>query len=193
MKTKVCLFFSLILLLSCNNNDYEDQVQTKSGTIEESNNEQIINVGGKQITVSFTKDSIDDDVRLSLRSGLVGPYYAYGNMALIAQNQKIIVSGESSVPAGVYICEIYSFTKTIKLAPDEITAKVEFPSPAGYNNYSTQTKGVNWTMSTDANGSSLSFTFYTLRLMYDMAGRQIGHVIPSDGRNIRIPYYIFKL
>ncbi len=186
------LFISLLFLVSCSQDDLEDgKSKVLSGVIEESDVPQTIDLGDRKIIVSFSQDSLSTDTT-QLRTGFVGPYYASGDMTLALKNQKIVVrSGDLGIPTGTYICEVYSFRQKIKLPSNAVTAKVEFPSPAGYSNYTTQTKGVNWSMSTEATGTYVSFTFYTLRIMYDMAGRLLGYVIPMDGRQIRIPYYYF--
>ncbi|MEN9919540.1 MAG: hypothetical protein RL662_1976 [Bacteroidota bacterium] len=193
MKKNIIFFFSLLFLFSCSQSELEnEQLKTISGTINESDVPQTINLGDRTMVVTFVPDSIDIN-NSQLKAGFVGPYYSTGNMILASKNEKVIIrSGDKGIPTGAYICEVYCFTQQVKLPADAVVARVDIPSPAGYSNYSTQTKGVNWTMTTNTTGTYLSFTFYTLIVKYDMAGRFLGYVIPMDGRKIQVPYFFFK-
>jgi len=75
------------------------------------------------------------------------------------------------------------------LPSNAYAGRIDIPNPAGFSNYSTQEKGVNWTMTSNNKGIALNFSFYTIMIRYNAAGQLMGGVIPRDGRTIKVPYY----
>jgi len=52
--------------------------------------------------------------------------------------------------------------------------------------------GINWSLKYDSSGkASLYFSYYTIRIMYNMAGQLQNQVYPFDGRTINVPYQFF--
>ena len=203
MKTKV-LFIALLAttLFSCNN-DIDDMAaenreltsvenETVSGTLTPENPSQTVRIGNSQVEL-FLEDS---SATRAIGDGGApkdgyGPFYSQGTPIKIKSDVKLrITSTKYGLVKGYYFCDVYKVSNTVNLPEEAWVAKVGFPNPAGFKDYSDQTEGVNWTVSTTANDQiSIDWTFYTLVVKYNMAGQTLNKVIPVDGAKVKVPYY----
>ena len=181
-----------LFLFACSSNEYLDvttDIKTLSGVANFSEFPYTIEVGDTKIIIE--SDSIDDSTNsVELRTGYnwLGPNYITGTMKKLFENKKLRLN--YSQYFGFYLCDVYSFNKTITLPSGAITAKIELPTNLPFNNYSTQERGVNYNMSITSSGVIFSITYYTLAINIDMLGRYYGgKVIPFDGRTVQVPYY----
>lgn len=107
----------------------------------------------------------------------------------IIRNEKMFMHGVSGLADGIYFCNIRFYQKTLYLPSNAFTATVLMPSRAGYSNYSTQEKGVHWSMVTTSRGLGIKLSFFTAAVMYDILGRYYGGwERPVNGKTVSIPF-----
>lgn len=191
------------MLFSCNN-DIDDVLtgngvlpsvnnDTISGILTTENPSQVVHVGNTRIELSLEDLSATRAIGggSAAPKGFYGPFYSQGTPVKIKSDLKMVIkSSKYGIAQGIYFCDVYKVSNSIMLPEDATVGKVGFPNPAGLKNYSDQTEGVNWMMSTTSNDQIyIDWWFYTIVVKFNLAGQTIGRVIPMDGAQIEVPYY----
>ena len=188
-----------IVIASCSEDEIVPQnnedvnVETISGTCKLSEFPKTIHFAGKTIILELMDStSVPKVGKRAQTNGLTlnGPYYASGTPWKTTHiNQKFSISNTVGVPTGIYIGDVWRTDGQIRLPQQAVIGTIAMPNPAGYIDWTTREKGVNWSMSTTSSGITLTWYFYTLVLNYNSIGQAVGYVIPVDGADVRIPYY----
>ncbi|MDR1200523.1 MAG: hypothetical protein LBL58_02685 [Tannerellaceae bacterium] len=190
------LFFFVIatVFVSCSDeNDplQKDEIETISGVFDY-DQPQTIEFGGKTFTLLSEgmdgSEQFEENPSLTKANGTV-LYTTIPTYTTPIKNTKVLLNGVSGLATGSYLCDVCSFNKIITLPSNAVAGIVMAPSPAGYSNYSNQTRGINWTITSTSSSVTLSMSFNTIIINYDMVGREYGWVRPLDGRTVSIPYY----
>lgn len=184
----------LAIMTSCNNEDVVDviapvnEVKEMSGTFKLSDLPQTIDFNGKQITF----DIIDTTSIIQTKAApdWKGPFYVSSEPFVAHKQQKVTLGPKAGFSTGVYICDVNMCMGKINLPSNAYAGKVGIPNPAGYNDYSHQTEGVNWGLSTvSGNVIQINWSFTTLLVKYDIIGRTYNVLIPVNGAKVKVPYY----
>lgn len=187
------------IFTSCGEDEFVPQnnesvkVETISGTCKLSEFPKTIHFAGKTIILELMDSTSMPKVRKRVSTNgltLNGPYYASGTpWKTTHTNQKFSITNTIGVPTGIYIGDVWRTDGQIRLPQQAMIGTIGMPNPAGYIDWTTREKGVNWSMSTTSSGLTLTWYFYTLVLNYNSIGQAVGYVIPLDGAKVKIPYY----
>ena len=210
MKKILFPFLALMLMItSCEksevvNVEEKNEPLELSGSFEMSELPKTIGFAGKVITfdfadsmvenVDFAKDNLPSEV-ISRSNELetFGPYYVSGTPWITsAKGQKILIANQPEISTGVYFVDVWMTSGSILLPADAWGGKIGMPNPSGYIDWTTQKKGVKWSLSKTAKGIEINWNFYTLVVKYDTAGAALGWTIPLDGAKVKVPYYYVK-
>lgn len=183
-------FYFFIIIFSCacegiidrKNQIENEEVQT--GGIKLSDFPCSFEIDGKEIT--FVIDSI-------VKTRIIqkyGPYYLKCDYRKLFTNYKVPIRNVPGVASGVYLCDVYYFSKAVSIPIDAGGVKVLLPDPCGYTDYDTQEIGVNWAWQPGSN--ELIVYFYTMIVKYNSAGATMRWLIPCDGEDIEIGYYYLR-
>ncbi|WP_302978905.1 hypothetical protein [Paraprevotella clara] len=174
-------------------NNENVKVETISGTCKLSEFPKTIHFAGKTIILELMDSTTMPEVEKRVYTkGLTlnGPYYVSGTPRQTNYtNQKLSISNTVGVPTGIYFGDVWSTSGEIRLPQQAMIGTIGMPNPAGYIDWRTREKGVNWSMATTSTGLKLSWHFYTLVLNYNSIGQAVGYVIPLDGAKVKVPYY----
>ncbi|WP_304251854.1 hypothetical protein [Parabacteroides gordonii] len=186
------IFVCLICVLSSCSKDgdlekLEDEIVTLSGTFKLSDLPRTINFNGTEITFELM-DTVSR-VQTKAASDWRGPFYVSSEPFEAYTKQKIVLNSSSGLATGVYVCDVWLTMGKIVLPVSAYAGKIGMPNPAGYSDYSHQEKGVNWSISTTNKGIQINWSFNTLVVKSDMAGRRYHKVLPIDGAMVKVPYY----
>lgn len=185
------LFLATILFFaaSCTQIDRHDIIvqKTAKGSIDLDQFPCTIEFEGTEITFKIRKEGSSD----SIVTKAFGPMqYATTTMTqLTSKPEKTSVNYSSY--QGIYMCNKFHFGNVITLPSNALFAEVIMPDPSPFKSLATCELGVNYNLSATSSGKKLDIWFYTMRVEYDMAGRQIGRVIPFDGNTVRVPYHVY--
>lgn len=192
MLAGIIAFFAT--LMSCTNETVLDTTMEPphkiSGSIDINNLPCTIEIDGKKITFeSFNPDTLETIQTKAAWSQTY--YFANPKMVQLSDKIKKVIFKNCGPYQGTFIASDFRFTGSISIPSNAITGKILVPNPCGFKN-SEQDLGINWNMeSTPTGGVALAFTYYTLRVEYNMLGQRIGHVYPVDGNTIRVPYQFY--
>lgn len=119
----------------------------------------------------------------------IGPIYTKGTLAQVYSNYKIFIPANTipGVAAAIYFCDVYSYSKKVDL-PSNSVARLDSMDRFGYSNFSTLTRGVNYTQSTGPSGNTFTMTTYTIVVRYSVSGQIMNIVSPYDGNTITFAY-----
>lgn len=169
------------------------KTETISGTCKLSEFPKTIHFAGKTIILELMDSTSMPKIGKRVSTNgltLNGPYYVSGTpWRTVHTNEKFSISNTVGVPTGVYIGEVWKTDGQIRLPQQAVIGTVGMPNPAGYIDWTTREKGVNWSLSTTSSGITISWHFYTLVLNYNSIGQAVSYVIPLDGAKVKIPYY----
>ncbi len=193
MKKLLMLFVIGAIFASCSNeNDpiVNETGKTISGVFNYGQS-QTIELDGKKITLlseGMNGSEEFDENQIVTKAESPFMYASIPTYTTPYKNTKILINGAAGLSTGSYVCDVYSFNTSITMPSNAYAAVAFVPSPAAYSNYSNQTVGINWTMSSSSSGVVLSISFYTILVKYDMLGRAYNWLIPLDGRTVQVPY-----
>lgn len=165
--------------------------KTMSGILTSENPSQKIRIGNTQVEIVLEDVSSTRAIGgNSVPDGYLGPFYSQGNEIKVKSNIKMAITAKKyGLAQGTYICDVYKVKNTIVLPEDAIAGRILFPNPAGFSDYTKQTEGVNWNLTTTSNDQlSIVWDFYTVFVKYNLAGQTIAKEIPLDGEKIKVPY-----
>jgi len=213
MKRNFYIFATLLLpvFLSCNNEEtdlvsHESSSKTVSGVLTPTSPTQTIVMGNHSITLSLENTInneisktrvISDNSEPKPKEGETGPFYSKGTPKALSgsdfKNRKFLIQKTMGVPTGIYFGDVWETRNVVVVPSDAYAARVAFPDPSGFKNYTDLSRGVNWNLTTIENDQiTITWWFYTFVLNYDAAGRRISEVVPLDGAKIKIPYFYRK-
>lgn len=198
-------FIFFVLLISCQQNETQEidlnkENQVYSGSFSMGSaplsirlNKTVILLKEAKSNIVETRSSLSNSVPSMMGMNAYGPFYTTGKPRKIIGSTKVILKSAPGFSPGVYFAEVWITTGKILLPSNAKLGTIETPNPAGYINWSTQERGINFQLSAIKEGLQLSWNFYTMVIKYDISGRRINRTIPMDGAKIRVPYYYYTI
>ena len=202
---KKILLFSVLGLCACSQDDMldvsfdtnENHVSISETETGNSSGEDMLYLETDTSNIEYVKKSIGAPTKGMRRGPLkaITPIYngtAHGTPVKTLSNQKVRISGVTGVATGIYFADIYTTSGTIELPSGVRDVYFHLPDVCGYCDWVTREEGIiKSTTQTKKNGvikNIIKWSFYTMVLNYNAAGRRVDKVLPKDGAQIYIPY-----
>ena len=199
MKTPIyCLVFFMLLLDACSNIDsvvvspYEMTGKSTGKVVETA-------VVTSKTPLPFIteydlarKGVTNSSARVAQRASS-GPFTQAGNLRLLFSNKKVFLSSNQSLyPVGLYFCDVYICDLVVSLPSGQFLGLMG-SSKVGYNDFNTQTTGINNTqVLMPSGGSDYIISTYSLVPNTNAAGQSIyAGTIPQDLTGLTYTYLIF--
>lgn len=191
MKTLVyAVSFALLLLSSCTKEDSgvvsPNEISNSAGKIVETGS---INPKTKfpfmtNYDLAAKAKSVNNGssrLGISTSNAVYGPFTVSGNLRLVTPNRKTLLTSNQSVyPYGIYFCDIY-ICEYIFTLPSGAYFSLDSASKFGYDNFSEQTIGVQYTQTLKPSGKQYTIYTYSIVPNTDTQGRFIYNgTIPTD-------------
>ncbi|WP_291587317.1 hypothetical protein [Bacteroides sp.] len=157
-----------------------------SGSIKMSDFPYSFEIDGKKIVIDIQDDSLCYKQPITRGIQIFGPFDVKCDYKKLFTNYKVPIVHEPTVASGVYLCDVYYFSKSVPIPTDAGGLRVLSPNPSGYIDYDTQELGINWAWQPGDN--SLTVYFYTMIVKYNIAGAAMGWIIPCPGEDVTITY-----
>ena len=172
----ICLIILIFVLFSSCSDEVADGTNIfinepcLSGSLKMSDFPYLFEIDGKKIMMDIQNDSLCYKQPITRGIQIFGPFDVKCDYKKLFTNYKVPIVHEPTIASGVYLCDVYYFSKSVPIPTDAGGLRVLLPNPSGYMDYDTQELGINWAW--QPGDSSLTVYFYTMRARFTTLGKK---------------------